>query len=168
MRQFVPEQGVSSCSLFTQVPVAGEALDLAERLRFIKPQVSSEHWLRRLSEWLSGIGSEVLDGRGSIAMMAADADFRNAWTDANEAGSRGTRFVAKRIAKRASGSGRSCWPRSSTARSGGEEGPATRSSRPAGRFVTGAYDRGRKQADSALVAHVGATLADLPESGIVI
>lgn len=118
MRQFVPEQGVSSCSLFTQVPAPGEALDWAERLRFIKPQVSSEHWLRRLSEWLSGIGSEVLDGRGSIAMMAAVADFRNAWTDANEAGSRGTRFVAKRIAKRASGSGRSCWPRSSTARSG--------------------------------------------------
>lgn len=52
MRQFVPEQAVSSCSLFTQVPVAGEALDWAERLRFIKPQVSSEHWLRRLSEWL--------------------------------------------------------------------------------------------------------------------
>lgn len=82
MRQFVPEQGVSSCSLFTQVPVAGEALDWAERLRFIKPRVSSEHWLRRLSEWLSGIGSEVLDGRGSTAMMAADADLRNAWTDA--------------------------------------------------------------------------------------
>lgn len=168
MRQFVPEQAVSSCSLFTQVPVAGEALDWAERLRFIKPQVSSEHWLRRLSEWLSGIGSEVLDGRGSIAMMAADADFRNAWTDANEAGSRGTRFVAKRIAQRASGRAEAAGQGRVPRELGGEEGPATRSSRPAGRFVMGAWDRRRKQADSALVAHVGATLADLPESGIVI
>lgn len=91
MRQFVPEQGVSSCSLFTQVPVAGEALDWAERLRFIKPRVSSEHWLRRLSEWLSGIGSEVLDGRGSIAMMAADAHFSNAWTDAKRKQAHGAR-----------------------------------------------------------------------------
>lgn len=137
-------------------------------IEVFKPQVSSEHWLRRLSEWLSGIGSEVLDGRGSIAMMAADADFRNAWTDANEA-AHGARVSSlsgspKGPPGRAEAAGRGRVPREV----GGEEGPATRSSRPAGRFVMGAWDRRRKQADSALVAHVGATLADLPESGIVI
>lgn len=147
MRQFVPEQGVSSCSLFTQVPVAGEALDWAERLRFIKPQVSSEHWLRRLSEWLSGIGSEVLDGRGSIAMMVADADFRNAWTDAKRKQAHGARVSSlsgspKGPPGRAEAAGRGRVPREV----GGEEGPATRSSRLAERFVTGAYDHGRKQA----------------------
>lgn len=166
MRQFVPEQGVSSCSLFTQVPVPGEALDWAERLRFIKPQVSSEHWLRRLSEWLSGIGSEVLDGRGSIAMMAADADFRNAWTDANEAGSRGTRFVAKRIAQRASGSGRSCWPRSSTARS------RRRKVRPPDlqglRKRRGPMIAAGSKPDVSARCACRTTLADLPVGGIII
>lgn len=146
MRQFVPEQGVSSCSLFTQVPVAGEALDWAERLRFIKPRVSSEHWLRRLSEWLSGIGSEVLDGRGSIAMMAADAHFSNAWTDAKRKQAHGARVSSlsgspKGPPGRAEAAGRGRVPAKSA-----EKRPATRSSRLAERFVTGAYDRGRKQA----------------------
>lgn len=147
MRQFVPEQGVSSCSLFMQVPVAGEALDCAERLRFIKPRVSSEHWLRRLSEWLSGIGSEVLDGRGSIAMMAADAHFSNAWTDAKRKQAHGAR-VSSLSGYRPKGLrvGPKLLAEVEYRAKSAEKSPATRSSRLAERFVTGAYDRGRKQA----------------------
>lgn len=61
-----PEQWASSCSLFAQVPAAGsEALDRAERLKFIKfREVSPEHRLRCLSDWLSGIGPEVLGWAG--------------------------------------------------------------------------------------------------------
>ncbi|MGY4286925.1 hypothetical protein ACVWXO_006145 [Bradyrhizobium sp. LM2.7] len=59
-------------------------MDRTERLGFDKfREASSEDRLRRLSDWLSGIGPEVLGGRGGIATMVADAGFRNAWMDAN-------------------------------------------------------------------------------------
>lgn len=103
-------------------------------------------------------------GGAASSMMAADAGFRNAWTDAQRKQAHGARVSSLSGSPRAEAAGRGRVPREV----GGEEGPATRSSRLAERFVTGAYDRRRKQADSALVAHVGTTLADLPESGIVI